>query len=193
LGSVRELTDGSGNVRARYAYDPYGRRTKLSGDVDVDFGFTGLFFASEAGLLVALYRAYDAELGRWLSRDPLRKAELQEGPNLYVYVRNNPVTGTDPLDCAANLKPIESTIHERCEVWRAVWAVLKGFRVGLHQLYSERVRTAPVSQGAGAAEALCVRVQEGHRPPQRYILGVQDRWPSTARSSFWDLSLGDTQ
>ena len=29
LGSIRELTDGSGNVRARYSYDPFGRRTKV--------------------------------------------------------------------------------------------------------------------------------------------------------------------
>ena len=28
LGSVRALTDSSGAVRARYAYDPWGRRTK---------------------------------------------------------------------------------------------------------------------------------------------------------------------
>ena len=27
LGSIRELTDSRGNVRAHYAYSPYGRRT----------------------------------------------------------------------------------------------------------------------------------------------------------------------
>jgi len=37
LGSVRELTDGSQAVRARYDYDPYGRMTKLSGDRDSFF------------------------------------------------------------------------------------------------------------------------------------------------------------
>ena len=48
LGSIRELTDSSGNVRARYAYDPFGRRTKLTGDLEADFGFAGMFWASEA-------------------------------------------------------------------------------------------------------------------------------------------------
>ena len=41
LGSVRELTDTAGAVRARYDYDPYGRRTKVAGDLDADFGYTG--------------------------------------------------------------------------------------------------------------------------------------------------------
>jgi RHS repeat-associated protein len=97
LGSVRELIDSGGNVRARYWYDPFGRRTKLSGDLDADFGFTGMFFASEAGLSLARFRVYDAEVGRWLSRDLLSNAEVREGPNLYAYVANDPINQVDPL------------------------------------------------------------------------------------------------
>jgi RHS repeat-associated protein len=96
LGSVREVTDTSGTVRARYAYDPYGRRTKLSGDVEADFGFAGMFWSPEVELSLTHHRAYDPELGRWLSRDPLRSAELREGPNLYAYVRNEPINRRDP-------------------------------------------------------------------------------------------------
>jgi len=101
LGSVRELTDGSGNVRARYGYDPYGRRTKLSGDLEAEFSFAGMFWIAEAGLAGTRFRNYDPELGRWLSRDPLQKAELREGPNLYAYVGNNPVNLTDPSGLGA--------------------------------------------------------------------------------------------
>lgn len=97
LGSVRELTDESGNVRARYAYDPWGRRTRVTGDLDADFGFAGMFWASEAGLAITRYRSYDPHLGRWLSRDPLDNAEVEEGPNLYAYVGNNPINLVDPL------------------------------------------------------------------------------------------------
>jgi RHS repeat-associated protein len=95
LGSIRELTDAGGNVRARYAYDPYGRRTKVGGDLDADFGFAGMFWSSEASLALTHFRAYDPELGRWLSRDPLKNAEVNQGPNLYAYVGNNPVNQTD--------------------------------------------------------------------------------------------------
>jgi RHS repeat-associated protein len=97
LGSIRELTDSSGNMWARYAYDAFGQRTRTTGDIESDFGFTGLFFASEANLSLARFRAYDAELGRWLSRDPLRNAERKDGPNLYAYVGNNPINMIDPL------------------------------------------------------------------------------------------------
>ena len=33
----------------------------------------------------------------WLSRDPLKNAELEQGPNLYAYGAGNPVNVTDPL------------------------------------------------------------------------------------------------
>jgi RHS repeat-associated protein len=97
LGSIRELTDGSGNVQARYAYDPWGRRARLLGDVDADFGFAGMFWSAEVGLAFTRFRAYDAALGRWLSRDPLEDAEMEEGPNLYSYVGSNPVNLVDPV------------------------------------------------------------------------------------------------
>jgi RHS repeat-associated protein len=96
LGSIRELTDSGGNVRARYAYDPFGRRTRLTGDVEADFGFAGMFWSAEASLSLTHFRAYDPELGRWLSRDPLRNAEVSAGPNLYAYVVNDPVNRIDP-------------------------------------------------------------------------------------------------
>jgi len=94
LGSVREMTDNSGSVRARYDYTPYGAPTKISGDLDSDFLFTGHFFHASSGLHLALYRAYDAELGRWLSRDPIGE---ERGLNLYVYVASDPVNLWDPF------------------------------------------------------------------------------------------------
>jgi RHS repeat-associated protein len=97
LGSIRELTDSGGAVRARYDYDPFGRRILLAGDVEADFGLAGMFWSPEAGLAVTRFRIYDPELGRWLSRDPLGMAEARQGPNLYAYVANNPLNLVDPL------------------------------------------------------------------------------------------------
>ena len=94
LGSIREVTDSTGAIHARYDYDPYGRRTKLSGDLDADFGFTGFYYHSNSGLQLALYRAYDADSGRWINRDPI---EESGGLNLYGYVANNVVNAIDPL------------------------------------------------------------------------------------------------
>jgi len=93
LGSIREMVDASGTIQARYNYDPYGRRTKVSGSLDADFGFTGDFYHASSGLCLTFLRAYDPDLGRWLSRDLLAE---RAGLNLYDYVFNNPINWLDP-------------------------------------------------------------------------------------------------
>jgi len=97
LGSVREMTDSAGTVRARYSYDPYGRITKVSGDLEADFGFTGMQRHQASGLSLTMYRAYDPELGRWLSRDPIGE---NGGLNLYAYVGNTPINAIDSYGLA---------------------------------------------------------------------------------------------
>jgi RHS repeat-associated protein len=94
LGSIRELIDGSTSVTARYDYDPYGRRIKLAGSSDTVFGFTGHFNHTPTGLMLAPFRVYNSEVGRWKSEDPIG---LLGGINLYEYVTANPVLFTDPL------------------------------------------------------------------------------------------------
>ncbi len=101
LGSIREVTDDQGALVARYKYDPYGRverEDELNSTIEADLRFTGHFYHEKSGLHLAPYRAYDADLGRWLSRDPLFNAELlPEGPNLYGYAGGNPVNAVDLL------------------------------------------------------------------------------------------------
>lgn len=105
LGSVRELTDSVGNIRARYSYDPFGHQTRLNGDLDTDFGFTGMFWCPEMDLNLTLFRAYDPNIGRWLSRDPLKNAEIEAGINLFAYVNNNPVNRVDLLGLKTCCEP----------------------------------------------------------------------------------------
>jgi RHS repeat-associated protein len=102
LGSVREMIDSTGAIRARYDHDPYGYRTKLSGDLDASFAYTGHYFHQPSGLNVALHRAYDVSNGRWINRDPI--GELA-GINLYAYVRNDPMRFVDPLGLEEDLPP----------------------------------------------------------------------------------------
>ena len=94
LGSVREMTDSSGAIRARYEYDPYGRRAKVSGDLDADFAYTGHYYHANSGFYLAPFRAYDPDTGRWISRDPISEVG---GLNLYAYVGSDPVNKVDPL------------------------------------------------------------------------------------------------
>jgi RHS repeat-associated protein len=100
LGSIREMTDSTGTIKARYDYDPWGNRTKLSGSLDADFGFTGHYYHSPSSLHLAPYRAYDSTIGRWISRDPLGE---MAGFNFYSYVLNEPLNFVDPLGLDAAL------------------------------------------------------------------------------------------
>jgi RHS repeat-associated protein len=92
LGSIREMTDASGTVVARYDYDPYGRSNTVIGTTKPDFNFTGLYQHAKSGLDMAVRRFYDPELGRWLNRDPNGE---DGGLNLYSYGANDPANMTD--------------------------------------------------------------------------------------------------
>lgn len=103
LGSIREVTNSAGRLKARYDYDPYGKAVVVDGNMSVDFGYTGHYFHAPSGLNLTLYRAYNPALGRWLSRDPVGEAGAV---NLYGYVGNDPINLTDPLGL------FERDVHE---------------------------------------------------------------------------------
>ncbi len=94
--SVRDITDSTGAAVGRYSFDPYGRRTATVGSATFVEGFTGHYThgAGADELSLALYRAYNADVGRWLSDAP---SGLQGGINLYRYGANNPVKTIDAL------------------------------------------------------------------------------------------------
>jgi RHS repeat-associated protein len=50
-----------------------------------------------SGLNLTLYRAYNADAGRWLNRDPIEEAG---GNNLFRFVDNNPINYLDVLGLA---------------------------------------------------------------------------------------------
>mgnify|MGYP000633912234 CR=1 FL=1 len=96
LGSIREIVAENGTtVEARYDYSPFGVVSKISGSgLESDFLYTGHYYHALSKIHLTHYRAYDAELGRWLSADPLGESE---GYNLYAYVGNDPMNMVDPL------------------------------------------------------------------------------------------------
>ncbi len=129
LGSIRELTDASGELRARYDYDVWGNSVVLEGDTSLDFGYTGHYFHAPSGLNLTPYRAYSPAMGRWISRDPIAE---NGGLNLYGYVDNSPVDHIDPFGLAKFCGPFESS-H-----W---WIVLAGPRIELPEITIYRAWT----------------------------------------------------
>jgi RHS repeat-associated protein len=95
LGSVREVTDDTGAIVARYDYDPFGRRTQTEGTFDAPNGYTGHYTHLTSGLVLTLYRVYDPNIGRWLSEDPIGLNSQQA--NFYSYAFNNPTRFIDAL------------------------------------------------------------------------------------------------
>ena len=94
LGSVRELIDGSGNIKAQYGYDPFGREIRISEVVPSDFGYAGYYVHQASTLDLTVQRAYNPSFGRFISRDPIEEAG---GNNLFAYVDNNPESNSDPI------------------------------------------------------------------------------------------------
>ena len=97
LGSVRGLSDDSGNTVARYSYDAFGEPDLITGQEDNNFLFTGEQMDSETGLIYLRARYYDPETGRFISKDPFTGfATVPSSLNRYTYVQNNPALYTDP-------------------------------------------------------------------------------------------------
>jgi RHS repeat-associated protein len=98
LGSILAVAESDGSISMQYDYSPWGEQSVISGNNPADFGFTGHY--TGVGPTLAPYRLYNAQLGRWISRDPLGE---EGGMNLYGYVGNDPVNAVDPLGLDAEI------------------------------------------------------------------------------------------
>ncbi len=94
-GSIRSVINaGTGVVEQSLHYDEFGRVLSDTNPGFQPFGFAGGHYDHQTGLVRFGARDYDAETGRWASKDPI----LFEGgdANVYNYVMNDPVNWIDP-------------------------------------------------------------------------------------------------
>ena len=75
-------------------YDPFGRILYTSPTWPAPFRYRGYWRDENSGLYLLPARAYSAELGRFLQRDPLG---FPDGPNPYAYALHNPARMMDRL------------------------------------------------------------------------------------------------
>jgi RHS repeat-associated protein len=87
--SISALTDSTGTVVERYAYDPYGNVTiydalalnaSNTSAFDNPFMYTGRFYVDKLDMYYFRARWFDSNLGRFTNRDPLR---FVDGMSLY--------------------------------------------------------------------------------------------------------------
>jgi RHS repeat-associated protein len=95
LGSPRLVVDSAtGVIAQRVDYDEFGRVTLDTNPGFQPFGFAGGIYDADTGLVRFGARDYDAQVGRWTAKDPVR---FDGGDtNLYIYMKGDPISASDP-------------------------------------------------------------------------------------------------
>ena len=95
-GTIWGYVDSQNNVVARWRYDAWGNvvdeEVSVPALANIRYRFQGREWSVATGLVNFRMRWYDAETGRWLSKDPIG---LSGGLNLYVFCRNAPISLVD--------------------------------------------------------------------------------------------------
>ena len=94
IGSIRDITNGSGSLLDHRDWDAFGNLTAESSPSNGDrYGYTGREWQTELNLQYNRARWYDPVTKRWLSQDPLGFGAGDS--NLYRYVGNQPTLAGD--------------------------------------------------------------------------------------------------
>jgi RHS repeat-associated protein len=95
LNSVRDAIDAKGKVIGHREYNAFGKVTRSTGKVECIFGYTGKIFDNQTQLQWNINRWYDANVGRWISEDPI--GFKGRDTNLYRFVMNKPIVIIDRI------------------------------------------------------------------------------------------------
>jgi RHS repeat-associated protein len=134
LGSTRFVFDDEVNLLATYQYTPYGDILSSNNPNTTTHLFTGHDWNPASNLYFAPFRFYSPQSARWNMRDPLG---MIDGPNIYVYVRGNPILYADPFG---------ATWRE----WRDLGIGVIGFLAGSGVIVAVVLGAGPITVVGGA-------------------------------------------
>ncbi|QTA84141.1 RHS repeat domain-containing protein [Desulfonema magnum] len=100
VGTLKAVSDSSGNVLLKREYDSFGNILSEVSTLpfEMPFGFAGGLHDKDTGLVRFGHRDYDPEIGRWTAKDPIGFAGGDT--DLYGYCLNDPVNSFDPWGLA---------------------------------------------------------------------------------------------
>lgn len=142
LGTIVALTDERGGVVQEYEYDSFGNLKDQKNRIKQPYTYTSREWDRETGLYYYRARYYDAEVGRFTTKDPIG---FEGGDvNLYGYIGNNPINKKDPL----GLKEKENDGKKIKEIvgWCLEWYACRSARTA----YCESKFGSPCRAGCGA-------------------------------------------
>ena len=108
-GDVIGITDGTGNMLARYTYDAWGKPLTITDGAGTDvsgnaahianvnpFRYRGYYYDKESGLYYLQSRYYDPVVGRFINADSSIHSSSLVGMNVFAYCGNSPINYVDP-------------------------------------------------------------------------------------------------
>jgi RHS repeat-associated protein len=110
LGTSTHGFNQSKTVVSQNVHLPFGQRSYVYGNSPYH-EFTGKPWDAESQMYYFPYRYYSPNMNRWTGADP---AELIDGPNVYEYVRGNPIVSFDPLGLVECCKPERLAMRATC-------------------------------------------------------------------------------
>ncbi|MDR3177558.1 MAG: hypothetical protein LBT96_01105 [Campylobacteraceae bacterium] len=101
-GTLKQVTDTNGQNVKSMIYSAYGDTIEdTNPNLNIPFGFAGGLYDKDTKLIKFGYRDHDPNIGKWITKDPIR---FDGGDsNLYNYVVNDPVNGVDPWGLFADI------------------------------------------------------------------------------------------
>ena len=135
-GNVSEVLDNTGGIAAHYEYDAFGNTAASSGSYATTntYRFSTKPLDSVSELYYYGFRYYNPSSGRWLNRDPLyelgakmirrdrEKLSETEDINMYLMVKNSPISLIDFLGLYVEAGTVTSTeilVAQGAELYRA--------------------------------------------------------------------------
>ena len=161
LGSVRQVTDESGDVALARSYDPYGsvaQEVAFQG-VETSYGFTGEFSDSFTKLINLRSRMYSPSTGTFLTRDSWQgDYNRPQSMERWGYGYGNPVNLTDPTGHSPVTGGNEG-VNERDLTW---W-LYQELITNANSWYAQRIKTlmaGSLNHKARALKAFATLVQD---------------------------------